>query len=84
MVVKILIESTDLNHIKSICYNDPEHTEESFVAKLIAVHPLTEYDFRYVEIEIKDMQMFLTSLFIRGKQIGLKIEPTYYNNPLPF
>jgi hypothetical protein len=84
MVVKILIESTDLNHIKSICYNDPEHTEESFVARLIAVHPVTEHHFRYVEIEIKDMQMFLTSLFIKGKQIGSKIEPSYYSNPLPF
>jgi hypothetical protein len=84
MLVKFMIEATDLNHIKSICYNDAEHTEESIIAKLVAVHPVTDNGFRYVEIEIKHMEMFLMDLLIQGKRIGAKHDPIPANTPLPF
>jgi len=84
MLVKFLIESTDLNHIKSICYNDAEYTEESLIAKLVAVHPVTETGFQFIEIEIKRLEMFLMDLLIQGKRIGAKLDPIAANTPLPF
>jgi len=84
MLVKFMIESTDLNHIKSICYNDAEYKEESLIAKLVAVHPVTDNGFRYVEIEVKSMEMFLMDLLIQGKRIGRNHDPIPYNTPLPF
>lgn len=84
MLVKFMIESTDLDHIKSICYFDAEHTMETLHARLVAVEPVEESGFRYVEIEVKDMGMFLMDLLLTGKRIGANLDPLHYYHPFTF